>query len=173
MKRIGILLSVFFLISSCEDGYHTVDPATLSATGPKHFSDTLIKDSISGTSFYRLYRNAGFGTVFSFRLPDSIKSKFINIVYSGKARTNYGHSAAAICARTSDKDGKLLTWYSGNLRYHFTDVNTWCPFKDSMFIKLQGWMDPYYSLDVFSFLNGPTNEVLDLDSFQVQFKIKN
>jgi hypothetical protein len=172
MKRIGILFSLFFLISSCEDQYRTVDAKTLAATGPAHLSDILIKDTTNGFVFSRLQRDAGFGEVYNYYLPDSLKGKNFNIVFKCRARTNYAHSAASICVRAIDKEGKLLAWHGGNLRYHFTNINTWCEIKDSILFNLQGGYDPYYCLNVFTFLPGPTKEKFDIDSLQVQFKIK-
>lgn len=172
MKRIGILLSVFFLITSCEDKYRNVDPKILGSEGLQHVSDTLMKDTSSNILFSRLQKNGGFGCIYNFYLPDSLKNKNFNIVFYGRTRTNYAHSTSAICVRAIDKEGKLLDWYSGSLRYYYTDINTWCSFKDSMMFKLKGWLEPYHCISIFSYLPGPTNETFDIDSLQVQFKLK-
>ncbi len=172
MGRIVIFLALFFSIVSCEDKFSTVHSRSLPAQASIRRNDTIIKDSITNLFFTRLSNKGSFGMMYTYYPPDDVRDKLIEVVFSGKARTSYPHSNASIVVTVGSKKDVQQGWTGRNIRYVFTDINTWCEFKDSVVIQREAWQDPYYRIDVFAYLPGPTAENFDLDTLHVKIKVK-
>ncbi len=173
MKKILFLLPIIFFIISCEDKFSIVESKTFPAQQIAHQNDTVINDTITHSFFSRLHNRGAFGMIYTYFPPDNIRDKPMEIVFSGNARTNYAYSNAFVNVTMGSKKGVQLGWTGRNLRYFFTDINTWCKFRDSVTFKREDWHDPYYRIDVFSYLPNPTQENFDIDTLFVKIKVKN
>lgn len=171
MKKIPLLLLIFFIIA-CEDKFSTVHSKIVPAKEAVHRNDTLIKDSVTNSVFSRLNNSGNFGMVYTYFPPDDIKDKLMEIVFSGTARTNYAYSNASIIVTIGSKKDVQLGWAGRNLRFFFTDINSWCEFRDSVTFQREAWQDPYHRIDIFAYLPGPTFENFDLDTLRVKIKVK-
>lgn len=171
MRLITISVLFSFLIS-CDDRYTTIDSIAFKLNENTYKSDTIIKDTVDGKLFSRLYKPESYGVMYQHYLKKEVIEKEMKVVFSGKIRTNYAFSNAAINVSVGSKAGNPLGWSGKSLRYHFTDINTWCPFKDSVKLKHESWQEPYYVINVFSFLGNSMNEKFDLKDLNIQIKLK-
>lgn len=172
IKKVAISLVCIFFLVSCEDRYETINTCIALPNQNTHQADTIINDSVSGHYFSRLTQAASGGLQCAYILPSEYKTNELEIVFSGRIRTNYVMTNANICVSTVDEDGKIISWNGQSLRYYTTDINKWVPFKDSIHLKPESWNKPFHSINTFAFLGESAKESADFDSLQVQVKIK-
>ncbi len=167
-KIIGILALILFF--SCEDKYELIDSKTIVSDSKKINGDTILYDS-SGSFYYsRINKANSQGLLSQFILPDEFKTAQLEIVFSGRVKTNYAQSNAYINVAPFDQYGVMLGWNGICLRYYFTEINKWCYFKDSIHLKYESWNQPFHLINTFSYLGNSTNEKFDLDCLHVQIK---
>ncbi len=168
----NFLLYIFLLlvITSCNEKYEMVANKLIISDSNNIQTAELKTDSIIGYKFSRLTQQNSHGLFFLHGL-DSLNPKAeYEVVFKGRARTNYAHSNAYINVCAYDDKGTVLSWNGLSLRYHFTEVNEWCRFKDSVHLKNESW-DPLYSkIQVFAFLGNSDKEIYDVDSLEVFIK---
>jgi hypothetical protein len=171
INLLGLVLLFLFLIS-CSEKYESIHNCVLIPGESERFADTLIKDKAGGFLVSRLNCPNSTGLVCKYNF-DSLKSQSeYKIVFMGKARTNYAHSNSAIYLSSIDVDDKIIDWKYIPLNYYYTDVNTWCYFKDSLYIKYENWNKPYKMFNIFTSLGNSSNEVFDCDTLYVQIMQK-
>ncbi len=167
--RFFILVCAFSIIS-CKEKYREIYSCLALPDDKNRKDDTLLADSLATYKFSRLYKPRSSGLTCSFKVPVEFNKNSYYVVFSGKSRTNYAHSNAAVCLSSSDISGNQIDWKAAQLRYFYTDINTWCAFKDSIFIKYETWNKPYQYITVFAFLGDSEAERYDLDSLKVHIK---
>jgi len=158
-----------FLLS-CNDRYKEIANCNVIAGKQGPNQDTLIIDSISTTSFARLWKANTSGLICYNAIPKEHSTSRYNIVFNGIARTNYAHSNACIILGTSDEDGKVINYIVHPLRYHFVNINAWCAFKDSIFIPYENWNKPYTNFSTYAFLASSEKENFDMQYLNVTVK---
>jgi hypothetical protein len=171
MVKAVFIIVVLVCFISCDDNYQVVESKILTAKAPPSQSDTIVIDSLTNIPFSRLYKPGTFGITYRYYPSLDIRDKEFKVVFSGRARTNYGYSNAFIIVSVGSQK-ESFGWYGTSLRYFFTDVNSWCHFKDSVTFKRESWHDPYYCINVFSQLADSPSEKFDIDTLYVQVKVK-
>ncbi|MES2680401.1 MAG: hypothetical protein V4635_10970 [Bacteroidota bacterium] len=175
LKFLSKIISVCFVVVcfiSCSDRYKTVQEQFVEVNRSDLKDDTLIKDSGSAFYFSRLSKPNSFGRLYVYKYPEDQIGKEHYVVFSGKTRTNYAESNSTISLAVHDKKGEQLCWKSIFLRRHFTDINKWVYFKDSIRI------DPKYigkksaTVSCMLYLARSTNENFDFDTLHVTVKEK-
>jgi len=172
IKKATISLVCLIFLVSCDDRYDTINTCVALPSPSTHQADTIIKDSISGYYFSRLTQAASVGLQCTYILPNDYRTDELEIVFSGRIRTNYVMTNANICVSTVDVDGKIISWNGQLLRYYTTDINKWVPFKDSIHLKPESWNKPFHYINTFAFLGESAEENADFDSLHVQVKVK-
>jgi hypothetical protein len=171
MGKTALIFVFLVCFVSCEDNYQVVESKILTAKTPPAQSDTIVVDSLTNTQFSRLHKPETFGMTYRYYPSAEIRDKEFKVVFSGRARTNYGFSNAYIIVSVGSQK-ESFGWYGTSLRYFFTDVNTWCNFKDSVSFKRESWHDPYYCINVFAQLADSPTEKFDIDTLHVEVKVK-
>jgi len=172
VKKIAPLILIIFFLYACEDKYSTLKSFNITAAGRSATADTIIKDSINNFYFSRLrYPNTG-GLSATYTLTPEHQNKRLYVVVSGRARTNYAQSNAAIVFTAYDDREELLLWHALSLQYYFTDINKWCAFKDSLFFHPAVKNKYYGKISVVAYLGNATNERFDIDTLKVEIKEK-
>lgn len=168
------VICFFFLIlmCSCEDRYDTINTCIALPDKEAHHDDTIMKDSIKGFYFSRLTEASSRGLQCNYTVPPELKNSELEIVFSGKIRTNFAVTNAFINVAAMSEDGAMASWNGLVLRYFITDINKWCPFKDSVHLKPESWHKPFHTIQTFSYRAGSTTEVVDVDSLTVVVKVK-
>ncbi len=157
---------------SCKDHFDTVHEQVIQVDTSNLRDDTLMMDNSLSHSFSRLKKSNSFGRVYTYKYPDALIGKELLLVFEGKMRTNYAESNSTISLAVHEKEGGQLNWMSIFLRRHFTDINTWCRFKDSIRI------DPKYigkksaTVTCMLYLANSNKENFDFDSLKVKIKVK-
>lgn len=167
-----LFIALLVLFVSCDDRYRIINSSTVALIKTNSQNDTILKDSLDNSLFSRLYFPQSFGLIYTYQIPDAFKEKEIVVCFGGKIRTNYGFSNSAINVSVRSKNGVSQGWNGRALRYYFTDINTWCPFRDSIRFKHDSWQEQYDVISAFPFLGNSPDEKFDIKDFQVQIKVK-
>ncbi len=170
-KNYLIAIIVLFFFTSCDKEYNIVFTGSVLPDKKVIIADTILQDSITKKLFSRLTKPNSQGLTSQFILPEENIGKEVEIVFSGRARTNYAHSNAYINVATFSENKQFLSWNSLFLRYYFKDINTWCDFKDSIHFKLATGENPARIIHTFSYLGISTKENFDVDGLTVKIKV--
>lgn len=135
-----------------------------------HAEDTVIVDKWSKKAYSRLSKPNVAGIQFYYELPTEYQDKHLYVVFDGKVRTNYAQSNAAMVLLAFDKNKNQLCWLVTPLRPSILKQNEWCHFRDSVHISnaINGFN--YVALNAFPYINGSSNENLDIDSLKIIVK---
>lgn len=174
MKCLFYLISVavILIFNSCDDKYVVVSTTLNLPKNSKPIDDSLLTDSNNATIYSRLSVPGSYGITSKYIIPKELKGKELEVVFEGKARTNYMHSNAYVNVTAYAPNGQNIIWNGVSLKYYFTEVNKWCYFKDSVHIKPESWEPEYHNINAFAFLGTSNNEKFDIDSFKVTIKAK-
>jgi hypothetical protein len=170
-KSISCLLFVF-VINACADGYQTITERTIVLDKSKTKDDTLLKDSTQNFYFSRLSKPNTFGIMFDYTLPEDAQNKEVYVVVKGQSRSNYAQSNALIAVVTHNKENEQLSWMIMTMRYHYTSINEWCSFKDSIRLPANFKGKTYSLITVATHQPVSTAENFDLRDLQISIKVK-
>jgi hypothetical protein len=174
MRSLTAIFAIAFIIffSSCGESYEFVGKQTVHASKNVIHQDTMIYDSIGKFYFSRLTQPNTMGIRTDFKLPKENQDHELWVVVEGNFRTNRPYSMATVTIMGSNDKNESLCWNSCFLRIHITELNTWCHFKDSIFLTSQLNFHIYNSINTFAFLPPSPGEQFDLDSFTVTVRQK-
>jgi hypothetical protein len=171
LGKIASLTIICLLCVCCGNNYNTIEVQTLSSNNVRRVNDTVMEDSFHHLQFSRLSKPASFGMTADFKLPEEYQGHECYVVVSGRARSNYAQSDAFIVVVTH-KDQEQISWMVMPVKYYITELNTWCPFRDS--IRLPEKIDgkTYNLITIAAHLATSQKENFDLDTLRVSIKQK-
>lgn len=172
MKIFSILFFIYIVFTSCDDKFVIAKSGTVLPDEKLERDDTVLTDSIQKFKFSRLYMPTAHGLIYSYQVPTELSKRDFYIVFDGFARTNSPHSFAYINVNADSEGGVNLSWNGLSLRYYFTDLNKWCYFKDSVYIKHEAWYEPFYKINTYAFTGNSQGENFDIKNLNVQIKIR-
>lgn len=164
-----LLSAPLLFLAACGDQYTAVDDQTI-LPGAKRYDDTVMTEGEQRLSFSRLSRPASFGLRYGYDLPEQSRDKATYVVVSGKARSNMVQSGAVI-AMVTHYDSDQLSWMVVPMKVHLTDTNTWCPFRDSVYLTPRQEGRIYNNITAVAHLVS-AQERFDLDQLHVVVKQK-
>lgn len=164
------LTSIVLLFSACRESYRIIQEIKIEPDSLNLADDTICKDLKSQTLFSRLSKKESRGLHYSYVLPKEMKGKEVYIVASGKARTNYAHSNTYITIVVNDEKNNQLLWRALPLRFFYTEVNVWSPFRDSLFLPGSFDGKTYKNIQIMTTLGNSEREVFDVDSLTLRIK---
>jgi len=169
----AVIAAIVLCFFSCDrDKYKLVSSSDEFATPGNQRDDTIIKKENNNDYFSRLYKPNSNGLISRYTIPDSISEWDFKVLFSGRARTNYAYSNAAILVAVMSEDKTAQVWTPMMLRYYFTETDQWCNFKDSMTFKREAWQKKNYYVNVFAYLGNSEKENFDIDNLSVQILAK-
>lgn len=170
MHRVLVLIAFVGVLCfySCDDKYIMVNANRVVPELGKQREDTILKDLKSNIYFSELFHPASNGLISNYVIPKEINEQELKIVFKGKARTNYVHSAASIVVAILSEDKAALSWTPVNLQYYFTELNEWCDFRDSVIVRHEAWQKPFYYINTFAFLGNTNGEKFDIKELEVE-----
>lgn len=173
LKRIAAFYILIFFVSGCNDTYQTIQNYTITPANKPPAGDSIVKDSASNFYFSRIkLKNTG-GLCAKFILEPQHKNKRLCMVVSGKIRSNYPYSNATVTFAASDDKGEVLIWRAIFLKYYFVDRNTWCPFRDSIFVEPSTKGKYYRDIIAFAYLGPSEKENFDIDTLKLEVRARN
>ena len=173
IKKIILFFSLNILLHSCGDKFVNVCESVITVDNNRpNTGDTVLFDSINKFKFSRVNKRDASTLVASFTLPKEHQNKALWVVFCGKARTNFAYSNSSITLAAMSEKGECLVWRAVLLKYYFTDINKWCYFKDSMFLKPNFDGKFYNEISTFGFSGVSQGENFDMDSLKVIIKAK-
>lgn len=174
MKPLSVIFIVLLsaIACSCGESYLPVGKQIVVPQKGKQKDDSILPDLSGRFNFSRVQNPGAFGLFGTFMVPRENQDKELWIVFEGRARTNLPHSNATITVVGSNEKGETLSWDARFLRSHFTNVNQWCRFKDSIFLKSQLNFHPYDRVNVFALLGPSPGEKFDMDSLIITVRQK-
>lgn len=170
MHRLLNLIACIGLLCfySCNDECWLMNSTKVFPEPSKQRQDTILKEATTNVYYSQLYRPASNGIIANYVIPEEIKEHEIKIVFNGKARSNFVHSAASIVVAILSEDKSAVIWTPVNLQYYFTELNQWCSFKDSVIVRHEAWQKPFYYINTFAFLGNANGEKFDIQNLEVQ-----
>lgn len=168
-----IFFVCFVLLKCCNDQYSEVEKALILPNPLVTLdSEVTLKDSLTNIYYSRINHVASGGLRHTFIVPTDFNYSIWKIVFKGSMRTNFAHSDSYInVVGFTDRDSTII--YKGlPLKYFVTDLNKWCPFKDSMIIQSANWHFPLKKIAVYAFLGNSPMEKFDIDSLSVGYYVK-
>jgi len=173
LKKIIFLILVSFFLQSCEDKFSTIYKAQITVNNNRpNTADTVLYDSINHFKFSRLNKIDVSGITSTFVLPKEHQNKALWVIFSGRARTDYAHSNSSITTAAMSEKNECLVWRAVFLRYFYTDINKWCYFKDSIYLRPDFDGKVYNEISSFAFSGSSSNEKFDIDTLNIQIKAK-
>lgn len=168
--RLVVIVIGIVMVSCKQDAELVNEKMLLPADSSVQQENLVLRDSITGHLFTRLYRPATQGMVYSYNLPPEQQNKHYYIVFRGKMRSNYAQSNGGVVFLARDKNNGQLCWWSLPARPHLVLQNQWNVFHDSLHIP--GLINDivYTSVHAFPFLGNSTTENFDVDSLHVMLK---
>lgn len=170
MRLFISVIAVIFLLASCEK-FTELSQSRVVATGKtKNNADTILFDEAARVFFSRLTHSNSIGMRVTCSIPQTKNDQELYVVLEGRARTNYANSNSGIALSGNNHKGEQLCWRFLPLRYFYTDLNTWCHFKDSIYIKTNYQWKNYIRFTAHANLTSSANEIFDLDSLTLTVK---
>lgn len=165
------LLCIYFLMFvNCQHKYEKIHSDIIFCENAKHNQDTILIDSLQNLNFSRLNKFSSCGMEFIYNVPKNIQNIAVCVVFSGRVRTNYAFSnAAVVCSAFSEKKEKLF-WNSINLRNVFIGINNWSTFRDSIFFPSDFYGQNYNVISGHLFLGESKAENFDIDTLKIEIK---
>ncbi|MCE3260215.1 MAG: hypothetical protein K0S12_1856 [Bacteroidetes bacterium] len=170
--RLLLIAFLFLLFSSCGESYTHVGTEVKVPEKGKMKEDSLLFDSIGRFYFSRVRSPGAFGLFHTYYLPGKNQNKELWVVVEGRVRSNVPHSMGTITLVASNEKDEMLCWKACFLRSHITELNTWCRFKDSIFLPEKLESKAYNKFNVFGLLGNSPGEAYDMDSLVVTVKQK-
>lgn len=167
-----LCIVLVLLINACGEGYQTITQRTIVLDRKKTKDDTLIKDTTQNFYFSRLSKSNTFGIMFDYTLPEDAQNKEVYVIVKGQSRSNYAQSNALIVIVTHNKENEQLSWMLMPMRYHYTSINQWCNFKDSIRLPANFKGKTYSLITVVAHQPISTAENFDLKDMQISIKAK-
>jgi hypothetical protein len=173
MIKIFRCIFLFFLIlffQSCADEYTSIEKFVITPSNHTLKADTIITDEVGGLRFSRLRKvgQAGYSAVTNLSIEN--RDKKIWVIFSGKVRTNYAHSNATISIAAVGLNQEIVVWNATFLKYFITDINKWCPFKDSVLLPREKLNQKYSVINTMAYLGNSESENFDIDTLRVEYK---
>ncbi len=175
MRKIRIvifLIVTLFFLAGCSDKYQVIQSITVTPNINKPTGDTIILDSTKKFYFSRLRAKGTGGLIGTYKVTADHVNKQLYIVVSGRVRTNYAHSNSTITVAVNDDQKNTIVWRAMSLKYYFTEINKWCPFKDSIMLAPNTDGKYYNEISVLTFMGPSESENFDIDTLKIQVKEK-
>lgn len=175
MRDLCKAIAFFFLCLfcfSCREEFKSVQKFDVTALNNPKSGDTAIYDEQDKFYFSRITRPSCGGLNAPFKIEEKNRNKKIWVIFSGRARTNYVQSNATISIAAVGLNQMTVVWKAIFLRYYITDINQWCPFKDSTLLPREKLEQKYSLVNTIAYLGNSTNEKFDVDTLHVEYRIE-
>ncbi len=172
-KKITTLIVSIFFLSACDDRYITLKTLTITAnTNKPGTSSVVMVDSLKHFEYSRLKGKSQGGLIGTYTVTPEHSNKQLYVIVSGKIRTNYAHSNSNIIIAATDDKNELILWRGIYIQYYYTEINKWCPFKDSMLLPPSVNNKYYKEVSALAYLGNSENENFDIDTLKIEIKEK-
>lgn len=171
IKKTGPVVFAILCLMGCGNRYDVVAEQVITVANSKRLDDTVMRDSTDHILFSRLRRPATFSFKYEYQIPEEKRDSEFYIVVSGRSRTNYAQSNAVMAVVPSE-NGEQVEWMIIPMRYQYTDINTWCHFRDSIRLPKHFNGKGYNRVTVAAHLSSSTAENFDLDTLHVMIRQK-
>ncbi len=170
IKISSVIFSLSFLVS-CNENYEPISSSLVIPKQEHVLGDTLIKDSVSGRVFSRLYKHATAGLQFQYDIPKEYQHKKIRVVVGGNMRSNYAMSNSGIAISVYDNKSNQLAWNVLPLKTAYLGINQWVLTKDSLLVPAYYYNNIPSHISVNTYLAESAHENFDIDSMFVIIKV--
>ena len=165
------LLSLSVLLVSCGDIYREVGSnKKKKKKNSVNINDSVILDAKSQTFYSRLSKPNTSGLRVNCAIPESKTDRRFYVILEGRIRSNYAHSNSGIVIQGVNSKKEQLCWRYIPLSYFYKELNTWCHFKDSVYIKSDYQWKNYQKFTAFANLGTSDSEVFDIDTLSIKIK---
>lgn len=173
LLRNSIVFFLFCLLCfSCREEFKSVQKFDITTLNNPKSGDTAIYDPKDKFYFSRITRPSCGGLNAPFKIEEVNRNKRIWVIFKGRARTNYAQSNASISVAAIGLNQMTVVWKAIFLRYYITDLNTWCPFKDSVLLPREKLEQKYSLVNTIAYLGNSNSEMFDVDTLHVEYKIE-
>jgi len=170
IKSTILILSLCFLFG-CGENYEPISSSLVIPKQKNVLGDTLIKDSVRGRVFSRLYKHATAGLQFQYDIPKEYQHKKIWVVVGGNIRSNYAMSNSNFAVSVYDNNSTQLAWNVLPLQIAYLGINKWVFAKDSLLVPANYYNYIPSHISVHTYLAESAHENFDIDSMFVIIKV--
>ncbi|MBK9284297.1 MAG: hypothetical protein IPM51_08225 [Sphingobacteriaceae bacterium] len=170
--RLILLTGIFIFLSACKEDYKTIQKFTVTPANREPKGDTIMHDNQGNFDFSRIVKKNEAGLTALINISEENRNKKIWVIFSGRLRTNYAHSNATISIAAIGLNQTIVVWNASFLKYFVTEINQWCPFKDSILLPREKLEQKYSMINTMAFLGNSENENFDVDTLKVEYRVE-
>lgn len=167
-----LLFFICFFCFSCREEFKSAQKFSVTALNNPPSGDTAMLDEKDKFYFSRITNPSCGGLNAPWKISEENRNKRIWVIFSGRARTNYVQSNATISVAAIGLNQTAVVWQAVFLRYYITDINAWCPFKDSVLLPKEKLEQKYSMVNTIAYLGNSKEEKFDIDTLKVEYKLE-